>query len=43
MTPEPTVLQVEPISAEAFAPYGDLLETPVSGTRQDRGGREPPR
>ena len=35
MTPEPIVVQVKPISAEAFAPYGDLLETPTSGTRQD--------
>jgi len=27
MTPQPIVLQVKLISAEAFVPYGDLLET----------------
>jgi len=35
MTQEPIVLQVKPISVEAFAPYGDLLETPTSGMGQD--------
>jgi ureidoglycolate lyase len=35
MTAEPIVVRVKPISAEAFADYGDLLEKPTTGTRQD--------
>jgi len=31
----PIVVHVKPISAEAFAEYGDLLEKPRSGTRQN--------
>lgn len=35
MTSGPIIVPVRPISAQAFADYGDLLETPVSGTRQN--------
>ena len=35
MTGKPIVVNVKPISAEAFAEYGDLLEKPRSGSRQD--------
>lgn len=35
MTREPIVVHAKPISAEAFAAYGDLLERPMSGTRQN--------
>ncbi len=35
MTRTPIVVPIRPISTEAFAAYGDLLETPPSGARQD--------
>ncbi len=35
MTRAQVVVRIKPISAEAFAPYGDLLEAPRTGTRQD--------
>ena len=35
MSTAPIVVPVRPISAKAFAAFGDLLEAPASGTRQD--------
>ena len=37
--PSPRIIQARPIDAARFAPYGQLLEMPENGTRQDYAAR----
>jgi hypothetical protein len=39
MTAEPMAVPVEPITADTFAAYGDLLDQPQLGARQDFAAR----